>query len=365
MNPLRRVHRFLLPDNRNVGWIPYLWLVYLTGFVFWVASGGTDTRLRVSGAVAIALFLVLYFRGYRERGVRLVAIIVAITVLGALFVPLHPSAIVFYIFAGAFAGMVGRPRAGAIVLACIAAFVVAHGLVLALNPVNVAVATVVTLLIGIVNIYYVENSRQNEALRLSEQEIRRLAVVAERERIARDLHDLLGHTLSVIALKSELAAKLIGRDDARAAAEVREIESITRGALAEVRAAVTGFRAGLAQELANARRALEAADIEFSYELGVDDLPARHEDVLAMVLREGVTNIVRHSGASSCRLTIVALGGMVRLELRDDGRGGVVLENSGLTGIRARLATIGGALEIVQEGGVALRVTAPLGGGSV
>jgi two-component system sensor histidine kinase DesK len=268
---------------------------------------------------------------------------------------------VFYIFAGAFAGMVGRPKTSAIVLAAVAAFVVAHGLALGLARTSVAVATIVTLLIGIVNIYYVENARQNEALRLSQQEIRRLAVVAERERIARDLHDLLGHTLSVIALKSELAAKLIGRDDARAAEEVRDIESITRGALAEVRAAVTGFRAGLAQELANARRALEAADIEFAYEVAVDALPPRHEDVLAMVLREGVTNVVRHSGARSCRLTIVAEGGAVRLELRDDGRGGVALENGGLRGIRERLASIGGALEIVQERGMMLRATAPTG----
>ena len=363
MNPLRRLHRVLLPDNPNVGWIPYLWLVYLGGFVAWIASSSTHPTLRVSGALALALFLVLYFRGYREQGVRLVAIIAAIAFLGALFFPFHPSAMVFYIFAGAFAGMLGPPRTGAIVLGVVALFVVAHGFVLELNPITTAVATVITLLIGVVNLYYVENGRQNEALKLSQQEIRRLAVVAERERIARDLHDLLGHTLSVIALKSELAAKLIGRDDVRAADEVREIETITRGALAEVRAAVTGFRAGLAQELANARRALETADIEFSYELAVDALPPRHEDVLAMVLREGVTNVVRHSGARSCRLTITAEDGAVRLELKDDGRGGVVIENSGIRGIRERLASIGGALEVAGEGGMTLRATAPVAGG--
>jgi len=362
MNPLKRIHRFLLPDNPNVGWIPYLWLVYLSGFVLWVADPDTVRALRISGMAAIALFLVLYFRGYRERGWRLVAIIAVFTALGALFMPLAASAMVFYIFAGAFAGMVGRPRLSAIVLVLVAAFAAVHGILLGINPFTVGAATVVTLIIGLVNIYYVEHARQNDALRLSQQEIRRLAVVAERERIARDLHDLLGHTLSVIALKSELAAKLIGRDDERAASEVREIESITREALAEVRAAVTGFRAGLAQELSNARRALEAADIEFSYELAVDDLPPRHEDVLAMVLREGVTNVVRHSGARSCRLTIVARDGGVRLELRDDGRGGVVLENNGIAGIRSRLATIGGLLEIVQESGTVLRAEAPLEG---
>jgi two-component system sensor histidine kinase DesK len=363
MNPLRRLHRFLLPDNRNVGWIPYLWLVYLSGFVIWIALPSTPATLKASGGAALALFLALYFRGYRETGLRLVAIIAVITALGALFMPLTASAMVFFIFAGAFAGMVGRPRTGAIVLGSVAAFVVAHGLLMKLNPVGVAVATVVTLLIGVVNIYYVENARQNEVLKLSQQEIRRLAVVAERERIARDLHDLLGHTLSVIALKSELAAKLVGRDDARAGAEVREIETIARGALAEVRAAVTGFRAGLAQELANARRALEAADIEFAYEITVDELPTRHEDVFAMVLREGVTNVVRHSGARSCRLTISADGSAVRMELRDDGRGGGAIENSGLRGIRERLASIGGSLEIVGEGGTSLRATAPVGDG--
>ena len=361
MNPLMRVHRFLLPDDPNVGWIPYLWLVYLSGFVFWLANPATHATLRVSGSVAVALFLVLYFLGYRTSGTRRVAIIVAMTILGAIFIPIHPSAMVFYIFGGAFAGMIGPPRTGAIVLGSVAAFVIAHGLVVDLSPITISIATILTLLIGVVNLYYVEHHRQNEALKLSQQEIRRLAVVAERERIARDLHDLLGHTLSVIALKSELAAKLIGRDDARATAEVREIESITREALAEVRSAVTGFRAGLAQELSNARRALEAADIEFSYELAVDELPPRHEDVLAMVLREGVTNVVRHSGARTCRLTIVAQAAAVRLELRDDGRGGVTLENAGLAGMRSRLATIGGALEIGQKGGTELRATAPMG----
>jgi two-component system sensor histidine kinase DesK len=365
MNQLKRLHRFLLPDNRNVGWVPYLWLVYLFGFVLWIARPESDGSLRIGGWAALALFLVLYFRGYRERGWRLVAIIAVFMTIGAIFFPLTPTAMVFYIFAGAFAGMVGRPRLGAIVLVLVAAFAAVHGVFLELNPFTVAAATVVTLIIGLVNIYYVENARQNDALRLSQQEIRRLAVVAERERIARDLHDLLGHTLSVIALKSELAAKLIGRDDERAAAEVREIESITREALAEVRAAVTGFRAGLAQELSNARRALEAADIEFSYELAVDDLPPRHEDVLAMVLREGVTNVVRHSGARSCRLTIVTRDGGVRMELRDDGRGGVVLESNGIAGIRSRLASIGGLLEIAQEGGMVLRVEAPLGSGGL
>ena len=124
-------------------------------------------------------------------------------------------------------------------------------------------ALVFTIVTGAANIFDAERERAQRRLRRADEEIERLATIAERERIARDLHDLLGHTLSVIVVKSELAARLAAREPARAGEEMRDIERIGREALAEVRAAVVGYRAqGLRGELDGARRALEAAGVE-------------------------------------------------------------------------------------------------------
>src|SRR5690606_21270928 len=166
-----------------------------------------------------------------------------------------------------------------------------------------------------------------------------LATVAERQRIARDLHDLLGHTLSVIVLKSELASRLVHVDPDRATAEVEEIEQIGRQALGEVRAAVTGYRSrGLRAELDGARVALAAADIDIDIEgppHPTDRLPDQ-ATALAMALREAGTNVVRHAEARHATISITPLDGHVRLRVTDDGRGSAGLAGSGITGMRER-----------------------------
>ena len=145
------------------------------------------------------------------------------------------------------------------------------------------------------------------------EDVEEMAKVAERERIARDLHDLLGHTLSVIALKSELASKLADRDPARAVAEIREVERVSRDALAEVRAAVEGYKGrGFSGELRSAEQALGSAGVRLDTDVKPVTCSPRQEAVLALALRETVTNVVRHARASVCR---VALG-------VDDGRSG-------------------------------------------
>lgn len=178
-----------------------------------------------------------------------------------------------------------------------------------------------------------------------QREKERLAADAERERIARDLHDLLGHTLSVIVLKSELASKLAERDPARAAAEIREVERISRDALSEVRAAVSGYRgSGLKAELARAKVALDAAGVRLSVTGPLPDLPTSTEASAAMLLREAVTNVIRHAHAREVEVTLTRTGRGHRLVIRDDGVGGDSPEGSGLTGMRERLRAIGGSL---------------------
>src|SRR5713226_6196652 len=203
----------------------------------------------------------------------------------------------------------------------------------------------------------------NQQLSQARERIARLAVGEERLRFARDLHDLLGHSLSVIALKSELAGRLIKKTPGLAAHEVEDIEKVARDALREVREAVTGYRQPtLAAELAGAKEALRAAGIEWHVDQDHAPLPPAVEAVLAWTVREGVTNVMRHSQATRCAIRIAAKDGRATVEVVDDGRGGTLEPGSGLRGLRERVLERGGTLtaEPLPHEGFRLRVTLPL-----
>ncbi|HZB97507.1 MAG TPA: sensor histidine kinase [Candidatus Sulfotelmatobacter sp.] len=212
-------------------------------------------------------------------------------------------------------------------------------------------------------------------LEAAREEIARLAVSEERLRFARDLHDLLGHSLSAIALKTALAARLLPEvpEAGRAEREIRDAEGIARGALKEVRAAVAGYRRpALAEELEGARGMLEAAGIDFRLVDEAGELPPRTDAVLAWAVREGTTNAIRHSGAGRCEIRLRRRAGGVEAEMADDGRGpeggGKATDNpgSGLSGLAERVAAEGGALEAAPgpDGGFRLRVVLPLPAGA-
>jgi two-component system sensor histidine kinase DesK len=246
--------------------------------------------------------------------------------------------------------------------------------VLALNALLVAAAWMVgypwqalvwmppmTLIIGIIVNVESMAHQKDVALQLSHDEVRRLAATAERERIGRDLHDLLGHTLSLITLKLELSRKLIDRDPATARTEIAEAEKVARHALAEVRSAVTGFRAAdLAAELASARLLLESSSVALEY----DAPPALSPDIerpLALVLREAATNIARHACASRAEVRFAREGGQLRMRIVDDGRGSPGAEGNGLAGMRARVRELGGSLAFASaRGGTTVEVVLPL-----
>jgi two-component system sensor histidine kinase DesK len=194
----------------------------------------------------------------------------------------------------------------------------------------------------------------------AQEQIGHLAKVAERERIARDLHDVLGHTLSVVVLKSELAGKLIGSDVERARREIGEVEQIARSALSEVREAIRGYRTeGIAAEIARARRALEAAGVQLEWRAESIRLEGATESVLSLVLREAVTNILRHAGATSCRLELTTDGRGTRLSMQDNGRGAAEYNGHGLRGMRERVEAVGGRLQIDSRQGTHLTVDIP------
>lgn len=168
-------------------------------------------------------------------------------------------------------------------------------------------------------------------------------IVAERERVARDVHDVLGHSLTVLAVKAELAERVLDDDPERARDELRQIQSLTRESMAEIRATVAGLRVvRLADELVAARDALATAGIDARVPTDTEVVDPRHRLVLAWVLREAVTNVVRHSGARQCVVTLTSNG----LRVTDDGCGMAVAEGgTGLRGIRERVAAAGGVVE--------------------
>jgi two-component system, NarL family, sensor histidine kinase DesK len=209
-------------------------------------------------------------------------------------------------------------------------------------------------------------------LRAARQEIARLAVAEERLRFARDVHDLLGHSLSTIAIKTTLARRLLPGDPARAMHELDDVQTVTQEALREVREAVTGYRQpALATELANAREVLAAAGIACRCEETAGPLPPAIESVVAWAVREGVTNVVRHSRARHVAIRLQTADGSMRADIIDDGNGGAHASlptslngsGSGLRGLAERAAAIGGSVEAGPRptGGFALRVTLPLG----
>jgi two-component system, NarL family, sensor histidine kinase DesK len=213
----------------------------------------------------------------------------------------------------------------------------------------------------------------NTELLAAREDRARLAVAEERERFARDLHDLLGHSLSVIALKSEVGQRLAATDPARAADELREIEAVAREALREVREAVGGYRRPtLATEVAGAREALTDAGIDVDASIRADGLRPDVEAVLAWAVREGATNVLRHSGARHCTIEVGIDGhdGTAVVSVVDDGLGagsaqqpGTGPGGAGLLGLAERATAVGGHLESGprRDGGFALRLSVPAG----
>jgi two-component system sensor histidine kinase DesK len=217
-------------------------------------------------------------------------------------------------------------------------------------------------------------------LRAAHEEITRLAAVTEeRLRIARDLHDLLGHNLSLIALKSELAGRLIGTVPDRAAVEMHDIEHVARNALQEVREAVAGYRQPtLASELHNAREILAAAGLAYSAQSDaavLKELAPEAEATLAWAVREGVTNVIRHSRAHHCAIRVTCDETSARVDVSDDGRRSVLPDATaatgalasarsghGLCGLAERVEALGGHFQAGTrlEGGFRLTVSVPM-----
>jgi two-component system sensor histidine kinase DesK len=358
LKPWRAIFR-----DKDHGWSPLLWVLYL-GFFFIdpIMSHPGLNRWLVDGLGA-AIFLFLYFGLFAFENPRTIIHIGGMMLLGLLFQPINAGACTFFIFAAAMLPFcVQTQMIAALGLVTIGAIAAIEGLFLHIHGWQMFYSALFPMIIGAGNTFFAERNRMNRKLRKANEEIENLAKVAERERIARDLHDVLGHTLSVITLKSELAGKLIDRDPQRAGKEIREVEQISRQALTDVRDAIRGYRSqGLVAELAQAKSTLETAGLTVQCDAATTvKLPAVQESVLSLAVREAVTNVVRHAQARSCRMRLEQQNGSCRLEIQDDGRGSSNGEGNGLRGMRERVEMIGGTLSRSTESGTTLTITLPL-----
>jgi len=353
----------LLPHDKQLGWTPYAWLVYAVPFALTPTyssrfANPAGYAIFAAGTLALA---VLYFRSYWVQGRELLLVAAATVALGLAFWPISLGAGAMFIFAAGMAGTHDSPRIAIRGVAVITIVTIAEAWLLRRDWFSSGWPIVFTVMVGAINVHFTQVGRANARLRLAQDEIEHLAKVAERERIARDLHDLLGHTLSLVILKSELAAKLSERDPDRAREEIRSVERIAREALSEVRAAVAGYRSGgIEAETQHARSALASAGATVECALPKAQLPAAHEAVLCLALREAVTNIVRHAGARHVRIALTADESECTLTVADDGRGGSAPFGSGLSGMRERVEVLGGTLVRDGRSGTTLTVTLPL-----
>ena len=322
-----------------------IWVFVLPAF----GGGHYDRRWVLITLATYPVFLLLYARTLLASRRRSPLYAYGMAALGIGLLPVYPSGISYFVFGC----VMLRTGSGRFLLSLLPRLV-------ALNTVFLVVAIeigypkdvlfwipLMTIILGIVINVERVGQEKDAALKLSHDEVRRLAALAERERIGRDLHDLLGHTLSLVALKSELAGRLLDSDATAARRELDEVSRVARDALVQVRSAVTGIRAaGLAAELASAKLLLESGGIAFDYEVAGGALAPEVEMVLALALREAVTNIQRHAQAHSARVELATEGNDAVLRIRDDGRGGAIAPGNGLCGMRERIEALGGRLRV-------------------
>ena len=414
------------PNRRHVAW---LWCAYV-GFIFIEPIFDPRPILWTITLAAVAVFALIFTFYLRcdENGasLRRYWLIAATFVLGLLVFPFNGGASTFFVYTAAFLPFaISSTRRILLLFLAESLVILGEGQLLRQHLLfkgagmhigwpNVFIAIFLLFIVGVANIFFAEQKRftqaqlsASHALRDAQDQNLALAAVAERERIARDLHDVLGHTLSVITLKAELAGRLIERDPARAAAEIAEVEQLARASLSEVREAITGYRAkGLAAEIEAARRTLDAAGVTLILQESIADprpdshdpnhdtlgaprldsetwdvgcpvqddgsivgrngitpnLSATEETVLALALREAVTNIVRHAHATTCTLRFVSPSDTTlrRLIIEDDGHAPTPpREGNGLRGMRARIESIGGKLALETGAGTRLLITLP------
>ncbi|MCE3200679.1 sensor histidine kinase [Paenibacillus sonchi] len=360
--------------HKSTGLSPYVWVVfYILPFYFIFRSASVDQNQWVYGIVMVAVFFACYVLSFKSRG-WVVYFWTTVQILVSITMTLLFGYMYFALFIAFFIGNIQK-RAGFFTLYSI------H-LLTTIAAINYEMITgnrvfisqlpfVLVSMIAVVLLPATTYNRNNQdklqgQLEDANKRISELVIMEERQRIARDLHDTLGQKLSLIGLKSDLAGKLIHKNPAQAAVEINDVRQTARSALKEVREMVTQMRGiRLEDELIRIRQLLEAAEIEFQLEGSpkLVNTSLMTENVLSMCLKEAVTNVVKHSGATLCQVLIEPLRTDLLIKVKDNGTGiegsSLYDKGHGLQGMRERLEFVNGSMDVLQDKGTTLIIRVP------
>ncbi|MFC7319676.1 sensor histidine kinase [Halobacillus campisalis] len=357
---------------KNTGLSSYIWIIFCLLPFFFIFRSSSLTEI-FFGIFMILLFFLSYRLSFISNS-SMVYVWVSIEMAISIMMTLLFGYIYFSLFLAFFIGNIQR-LSGFLTLYIVHVVTTIGSIALVFFIQNEALFPqlpfVIICLIGVVllpfTMYYrIKREKLEGQLEDANEKISELMVIEERERIARDLHDTLGQKLSLIGLKSDLAGKLMDRNPDAAQNEIQDIRQTARTALKEVREMVSNMRgAKLEDELLHVRQILEAAEMEFAIEgdPALSNTPLLVENVLSMCLKEAVTNVVKHSQASSCHIGIEQLPNEVLLTIKDDGVGISAkvdtYKGHGLQGMRERLEFVNGSLDIYNASGTTLNIHVP------
>lgn len=368
MNPSAR-----RPQTGPPPFFKFIWLIYLI-FPLYYLFKQTAMEL-AAGLILLAVFVGLYLYSYGTRPYRLAAVLAMLAIVAVYSFWFDAGYLYLALFASPMIGLLPTKRQTLVCMsALIALFVIViwryklidhpDDLIQLLPPMLVMLFMPIGFILG-------KKSRElREKLALANEEIARLSKNEERQRISRDLHDTLGHTLSLITLKSELAEKLIAKNPERATQEVRDIQNTSRAALRQVRELVSGMNAvTIRDELVHAKQLLAAADMELKVQGDIQEgsVSPLADNILGMCLREAVTNTVKHSKARVCTVEWLEEPDRLKLTVSDDGIGADLSSSessasgSGLRGMKERLKLVEGdvLLEAAKGRGTTVVFTVP------
>jgi len=331
--------------------------------IFWFAEPIQRRSIAVWTVFLVfyGVFLTGYLRVLRGSQTEQRLWLIVLFLLGYIYYPFNPNAGGEFVFAVVVSNFFLRQGNARVAFRGFLAILAAQTAGLCLEtwllrlPWGIAESVVFFMVVlGLGNFTFARQVLISRQLRQANDEIKRLTQQAERERIARDLHDLLGHTLTVIAVKSDIANRLFHERPELALREIADVETTARDALREVRSVVTGYRmGGISEEVSKVRDVLSSSGVQLFAEIGAVALPDEDKDILCFVMREAVTNVLRHATATECHIHLTG-GDSIALTVEDNGCGKRGSDGNGIRGMRDRLANANGHLEMdcSPKGGV-------------
>ena len=363
MNVLIKIHRFLSPPGQDVDYSVYVNLLFLSlffGNLYFRPVHGIELVIVGSG---LLIFLVLYFRALAAQEHELGFYIAAICLVGVGLSEINLGANVFFVYAALFSSEFNNKKKALLALLVVVLLTAFYAVITDKSSFFWVPAIFMSVTLGLLNIHRSEVLKKNSALKQSQQETKQLAKIAERERISRDLHDLLGHSLSVITLRSELASKMIdkGLSLDKIQAEIKIVEALSRDTLAQVRDAVKGYNIATIQgELLQVKVATDAAKIELVASIEVGTLSTDVESELALIIREAITNVIRHADTEKVWIVLKQVATQLTLTISDQGKITTTKEQSGMQNMRTRINHIGGEMKIQNNPNTQLQFTLPM-----